>query len=195
MLNLSDVADTNSLCAQPIARISLVLMAGEQGTEIRDDQRSFIATLNQDDYDRHHLAVTIYEHTYYLMRIQLDCSWQLNVDQFENGCNLAQDVHVWIDGIENKAPYQWPVTSYMAQGIYDLQLYVPSLDHHYLNPGQHRIRVVITHNDQYRNSCGYQNYNETREYVANIVPRNRYMRKSYQRRKKERRIHPNICFS
>ena len=124
-------------------------MAGEGGTEIRDDKPT-LGLLNNYQ-NRHHLAVTVYEHTIYLIRIQLDCSWQLNSDLFENGCNLAQDVNLQIDinndgrfdESENKAPYRWPVTSYMGQGIYDLQIYVPPIDRQYVRDRQHRMRVVV----------------------------------------------------
>ena len=162
-------------------RISLVIMAGERGTEIRDDKPTN-ALLNSYQ-NQHHLAVTIYEHTVYLIRIQLDCSWQLDRELFENGCNLAQDVHIWIDlnndgrfdESEMGTPYRWPVTSYMAQGIYDMQLYIPSLDNKYLRTGPHRMRIVVQHSESYRLICGLIDYNETRDYTINIIPRTGYL--------------------
>ena len=155
-------------------------MAGERGTQIRDDTPS-TAVLNEYQ-NRHHMAVTLFEHTVYLLRIQLDCSWQLDQELFENGCNLAQDVNVWVDlnndGIfdssEVGAPYRWPVTSYMAQGIYDIQIYVPLLNSNFMRTGQHRMRVVVMSTDHYRRLCGRVDYNETREYTINIIPRARY---------------------
>ena len=133
----------------------------------------------------HHMAVTIFEHTVYLIRIQLDCSWQLNRELFEKGCNLAQDVNLWIDlnddgrydESEIGAPYRWPITSYLPEGIYDLQIYVPTIDSRYRTNRQHRMRIVVTLSDTYRRTCGRTDYNETREYMVNIIPRERYLRK------------------
>lgn len=165
----------NPLCSQPFGRVVLVLMAGERGTEIRDDQRSSSTTLNHDASSRHHLSVTLYEHTIYLLRVQLDCNGQLQSDLFENGCNLAQDVHLWLDGKENRDPYRWPVSSYMVQGIYDLPLYVPPIDQRGWNERQHRLRIVVTPNDHHRSICGDHDRNETREYSVKSIPRHGYV--------------------
>jgi hypothetical protein len=128
------------------------------------------------------MAVTVYEHTVYLIRIQLDCFWQLDRDLFENGCNLAQDVNVWVDlnddgrfdDSEVGAPYRWPVTSYMPQGIYDLQIHVPLINERYIKTGRHLMRVVAMSSDHYRRICGRTDYNETRDYTVNIIDRMRY---------------------
>jgi hypothetical protein len=174
------------LCTQNTAQTSLVLMAGERGTEIRDDRST--SALSPDHTNQHHLAVTLYEHTVYLLRIQLDCFWQLNRDLFENGCNLAQDVQVWIDVDDDDehfdqsvigAPYRWPVTSYMAQGIYDLQISIPQIDGNRVRTGQHRMRIVVAHTDHYRRTCGRSDHKETREYTANIVSRGGYSGKYF----------------
>ncbi len=175
----SNIIFRNSLCSLNTAKIVLVIMAGEKGTQIRDDTPT--NPLMNDYQNQHHMAVTIYEHTVYLLRIQLDCSWQLNSDLFENGCNLAQDVNVWVDlnddgkfdESEIGAPYHWPVTSYMAQGIYDLQIYIPNS----MQIGRHRMRLVVMPSENYRRICDRTDYNETREYIVNIVPRTRYLGK------------------
>jgi len=158
-------------------------MAGERGTQIRDD--IYKNTLINDSHNRHHMSVTIYENTIYLMRIQLDCSWQLNSDLFEKGCNLAQDVNVWIDinndGIfdqsEVRAPHRWPVTSYMPEGIYDIQISIPAIDDTYTRSRRHQMQIVVMQNENYRRICGYNDYNETREYTINIIPRIKYIGK------------------
>jgi hypothetical protein len=160
-------------------------MAGERGTQIRDDKGTY--SYPTDYQNRHHMAVTIYEHTVYLLRIQLDCSWQLNPELFANGCNLAQDVNVWVDlngdgqfdQSESGAPYHWPLTSYMAEGIYDLQIYIPTIDERYMSTGRHRMRLVVMPNDNYQRTCGRSDYNETREYMVNVISRTRYLRKYY----------------
>ncbi len=160
-------------------------MAGEKGTQIRDDTPP--NSLLNDYRSQHHMAVTLFEHTVYLIRIQLDCSWQLNRELFEKGCNLAQDVNLWIDlnddgrydESEIGAPYRWPITSYLPEGIYDMQIYVPTVDSRYMTNRQHRMRIVVTLSDTYRRTCGRTDYNETRDYMVNIIPRERYHRKYY----------------
>ncbi|CAF1360183.1 unnamed protein product, partial [Rotaria sordida] len=135
-----------AICPLSVARINLVIMAGEKGTEIRDDKPTNTNFLNQ-----HHMAVTLFEHTVYLLRIQLDCSSQLRTELTATGCNLAQDVNVWIDlnddgkfdESESGTPYRWPVTSYMAEGIYDIQIYVPLLDSRNIRNGPHKMRISV----------------------------------------------------
>ena len=38
-------------------------------------------------------GVTIYEHTVYLLRVQLDCPTQTTADVFATSCNLAQCIN------------------------------------------------------------------------------------------------------
>jgi hypothetical protein len=160
-------------------------MAGERGTQIRDDTPT--NALMNNYQNQHHIAVTIYEHTVYLIRIQLDCSWQLNTELFEHGCNLAQDVNIWIDlnddgrfdESEIGSPYRWPVTSYMPQGIYDLQIHIPLIDGRYMRTGSHRMRLVVMPSENYRRTCGRTDYNETRDYTVNIIPRTTYLGKYF----------------
>ena len=155
-------------------------MAGERGTEIRDDETASAVMGNYQN--RHHMEITLHGHTVYLIRIQLDCSGQLSTELTETGCNLAQDVNVWIDinddgqydESEVGAPYRWPVTSYLPQGIYDLQIYVPMIDGRYMRGGPHKMRVLISPSEYYRKHCGYNAYTETREYSVNIIPRMKY---------------------
>jgi hypothetical protein len=114
----------------------------------------------------------------------LDCSWQLDTNLYANGFNLAQDVNVWIDlnndgqydESEVGAPYRWPLTSYMAQGIYDLQIYVPLIDNRYIRSGQHRLRLVALPSEHYRKTCGRNDNSETREYNVNIISKTAYIR-------------------
>ncbi|CAF4050952.1 unnamed protein product, partial [Rotaria sp. Silwood2] len=155
-------------------------MAGEKGTEIRDDKPMSSLTLGYQN--QHHMGVTLFEHTVYLLRIQLDCSSQLRTELTETGCNLAQDVNVWLDLNDDEhfdqsevvAPYRWPVTSYMAEGIYDIQLHVPTLDSGYVRNRPHRMHITIVPSDYYQRQCGYYVFNETREYMVTIIPRMKY---------------------
>ncbi|CAF4030022.1 unnamed protein product [Rotaria sordida] len=133
-------------------------MAGEKGTEIRDDKPT--NALSTNNLNQHHMAITLFEHTVYLLRVQLDCSSQLRTELTSTGCNLAQDVNVWIDlnddgkfdESEIGAPYRWPVTSYMAEGIYDIQIYVPLIDDRYIRNGPHRMRISVVPSNYYRNT-------------------------------------------
>jgi hypothetical protein len=170
----------NPICFTNFPKIMLVLMAGEKGTEIRDDIPK--NSLMNNHPNRHHMAVTLMEHTIYLIRIQLDCTTQLPTDLTRTGCNLAQDVIVALDlnddgrfdESEIGSPYRWPVTSYMAEGIYDLQIHVPSIDSNYLTNRQHRMRVIVAPSEYYIRTCGYSGYNETREYSLTIIPKTTY---------------------
>lgn len=157
-------------------------MAGEKGTEIRDDQPSTPLAPYQN---QHHIAVTLFEHTVYLIRIQLDCSTQLRTELTANGCNLAQDVNVWIDlnddgkfdQSEMGAPHRWPVTSYLAEGIYDMQIYVPAADSLYGRNRQHKMRIAVTPSEYYQTMCASHVNSETREYLVTIIPRMKYSSK------------------
>lgn len=164
------------ICNLPFPKIILVIMAGEKGTEIRDDlPRTRPLSLYENE---HHQAVTLFENTVYLIRIQLDCSTQLSTDLTRTGCNLAQDVFIAIDrnddgkfdSSELGTPYRWPVTSYMVQGIYDLQLYVPAIQDLYKKGDKHRMRILVLPSDYYVRNCGFSLYNETREYEVKIIP-------------------------
>ncbi|CAF3859797.1 unnamed protein product [Adineta steineri] len=171
----------NSLCSIQFGRIILVIMAGEVGTEIRDDK--VYNALRNTNQNQHHMAVTLYEHTVYLLRIQLDCSSQLKTELTDTGCNLAQDVNVWVDWNDDGnfdtseigAPHRWPVTSYMPQGVYDIQLSIPLIDERYITNRSHRMRIMVTPNEQYQRTCGSTEYSETREYYVNIISRSSYL--------------------
>lgn len=164
------------ICALPFPRIILVIMAGEKGTEIRDDlpRRSEMSPYENE----HHQDVTLFENTIYMIRIQLDCATQLSTELTPNGCNLAQDVFVAIDRnhdgrydeSEMGTPYRWPVTSYMAEGIYDIQLHVPAIQDTYTRQESHRMRILVLPSNYYVRNCGYNRYNETREYEVTIIP-------------------------
>lgn len=155
-------------------------MAGEKGTQIRDDRPKNNYVLN--DPKQHHMSITLFERTIYLIRIQLDCSTQLRTDLTPTGCNLAQDVAVSIDlnndgrfdESEIGTPYRWPVTSYMAEGIYDLQIDVPALDRNYARNGPHLMRIVVIPSTYYTGYCGNSEYREVREYSINIIPKVKY---------------------
>ncbi|CAF4206255.1 unnamed protein product, partial [Adineta steineri] len=123
IITTTPYVNVSPICSIPLARIILVIMAGEVGSEIRDD-KVYDASTNTNQ-NQHHMTVTLYENTIYLLRIQLDCSTQMRTELTETGCNLAQDVDVWVDwnddgnfdASEIEAPYLLPVTSYLPQGV------------------------------------------------------------------------------
>lgn len=171
-LTLSD-----NVCSLSNGRIALVIMAGEQGTQIRDNIPT--NTLISENQNRHHLAVTLYENTIYRLRIQLDCYQISGGNSLETNCNLAQDVDVSIDfnndgrfdETEGRVPQRWPLRSSMPLGIYDFEIDIPVIDRMKTINGPHRMRIVVIPSEDYRRKCGNTDYRETREYTINVIPR------------------------
>jgi hypothetical protein len=167
---------TNFECTSDVGRIVLVVMAGEYRTQIRDDP-STRAVINRGDRNEEHMSITLYEDIVYLLRLQLECRRQRGSDWLLTNCTLPHDVNAWIDldgdgtysDSENAAPYRWPLTSYVPEGIYDLQIYVPIIDGRRVKTGPHTLRIVVTLNEQYRKRCGNSFYTETRDYNVTIV--------------------------
>lgn len=163
-------------CSSDVGRILLVVMAGEYRTQIRDDP-STKAVLSRDYPYERHLTIVLYEDTVYLLRIQLECTRQRGRGSYRTNCTLPHDVYAWIDlnddgtydDSENASPYRWPVTSYIPEGIYDLQLYIPVITGRQIKTGPHRMRLAVTLDEQYRQKCGNNYYTETREYNVTIV--------------------------
>ena len=152
-------------------------MGGERGTEIRDDV-SRNSPLNSNPNQRH-LQVILYEHTIYLLRVQLNCSSQQQTQLTGTGCNLAQDINVFIDmnddgrldSSEIGTLHYWPITSYLPDGVVDLQVYIPYLDSRYVTSRQHQMKIVVTPSDRYQRICGDIDYVESRTYYVNIISR------------------------
>ena len=171
------LALSDAVCSQQNGKIVLVIMAGEQGTHIRDNMPTN-AVMSQNQ-NRHHLAVTLYENTIYRLRIQLDCRQGSNGGLTDGNCNLAQDVNVWIDfnsdenfdDAESRVPHRWPLYSSMPLGIYDFEIHIPIIDGQNTKSGLHRMRVLVTPSEDYRKKCGVTDYSEGREYTVNIISR------------------------
>lgn len=169
----------NIACSPDVGKLVLVVMAGEHRTQIRDDE-STRTQLAGNIRTHQHLAIVLYEDTVYLLRIQLECTDPDGRISIGTNCNLPHDVAAWIDlndnGIyedtEYAAPYRWPLASYVPQGIYDLQIYVPNIDERKTKSGPHRMRLDVMLNEQYRQKCGKNDYRETREYNITIVQKN-----------------------
>ncbi|UJR08012.1 hypothetical protein I4U23_012290 [Adineta vaga] len=178
--HIGNSSSDNSLYLQKPTVLGRI-QKGESGFDGRDDLAR--NTLTNDHRNQHHLAVTLYEHTIYLLRIQLDCPSQLKTELTETGCNLAQDVNVFLDlnddgrydSAEIGAPHRWPVTSYLPDGIYDLQVHIPYLDDRYVTSRQHRMRIVVAPSDHYRRICGKSDYTEERNYYVNIISKTSFI--------------------
>lgn len=163
-------------CSSDVSKILLVVMTGEYRTQIRDDPSTEAAMANDPMHEKH-LAITLYEDTMYLLRIQLECRSNRGRETARVNCSLPHDVTAWIDinddGIfddsENAAPYRWPIASYIPEGVYDLQIYVPSLDAYSIRSGPHTLRLQVTLDDDYKSKCGNNYYKETRDYNITIV--------------------------
>ena len=152
-------------------------MAGEQGTHIRDNIPTNTAL--RDIQNRHHLAITLFENTWYKIRIQLDCFPHAKGGFPDTNCNVAQDVNVLIDfnndgrfdPSESRVPNRWPLLSTMPLGIYDLDIEIPVIDRLVTKSGTHIMRIVVIPSEEYRQKCGSTDYRETREYTVNVVPK------------------------
>lgn len=163
-------------CASDVGRVVLVVMAGEYRTQIRDDA-STRAAMNMIDRVEQHRSIVLYEEVTYLLRIQLECTHQRDRGYHRTNCTLPHDVNAWIDlndngefdPSENAAPYRWPLTSYVPEGVYDLQIFVPNIDNNRIKSGPHLMRVTVTLNEQYRQKCGRNYFIESRDYNVTIV--------------------------
>ena len=171
---------SDAVCKQKNGKIALVIMAGEQGTHIRDNIPA--TTLLRENQNRHHLAITLYENTIYRIRIQLDCFAHYKGGLPDGDCNVAQDVNVLIDfnnderfdEAESRVPHRWPLPNSMSLGVYDLELNIPAIDRVNTKLGPHRMRIVIMPSEEYRRICGNTDYREVREYTVNIIPKAAY---------------------
>lgn len=155
-------------------------MAGEQGTEIRDNILTNIQL--RENQNRHHLSVTLYEGTLYRLRVTLDCHPNPTGGLPDINCNLAQDVNVFIDlnndqrfdDNESRLFQRWPLRSTMPLGIYDFEIEIPIIDRLHIPSGTHRMKIIVMPSDEYNRKCGRNDYQETREYTINIIPKVSY---------------------
>lgn len=174
---IPSVALSGSVCSQNNPKIALVLMAGEQGTQIRDNLKR--ENPLREGQNRHHQLITLYENTKYRIRIQLDCFPHGKGGYPSYNCNVIQDVNVLIDlnkderfdERESRIPSRWPLHSSIALGIYDLEISIPGIDDRDVRSGAYRMRIIVTPSEDYRRTCGNSNYREVRDYTVNIQPR------------------------
>lgn len=177
-VRLPYLALSDNVCSLSNAKIVLVLMTGEQGSQIRDDVLANVFV--RENQNQHHVSVTVHENSVYRLRVQLDCDPQTARGSTPNNCNLAQDINIWIDSNndgnyqveESRVPHRWPLHSSMPLGIYDFEITIPMIDRQYRRTtDSHRMRIVVSPSEEYRRKCGRTDYSETREYTVNIIPK------------------------
>jgi len=169
----------NFICSSNVGKIVLVMIGGEQETQIRDVTPTNAAI--SDYQNRHQLTVTLLDYTIYIINIDLDCPRQYNSDSVEPDCSLAHHVDVWIDlnndgkfdESENRVHQRSRIDIEARDYTYDLQILIPLIDGTNTKAGPHRMRLRLTRSEIYQRQCGNNDYGETREYTVNIIPRKR----------------------
>ncbi|UJR08389.1 hypothetical protein I4U23_012660 [Adineta vaga] len=165
----------NITCTPQVGKLILVVMGGEHRTQLRDDP-STNALLGTSDEIQQHLSIMLREGVTYLLRLQFECIGHQR-NSVENNCHLPHEVSAWIDlddngrydESESATPYRWPLTSYLPQGVYDLQIVVPVIDGRKIKSGPHRMKLVVILNEDYRKKCNINDYEETRYYTVTVV--------------------------
>ena len=154
----------------------LVVMAGRQDTEIRDQTRANAALSD----NRHHISgVTLYESTINVMRIQLDCAGQSSNDLLNDSCSLDYQINVWIDlsndgeldDSENRVHHRTLPFAQRQRGTYDLEICIPAIDGINVKAGRHRMHLSLTLSEDYQRTCSSSDYSEKREYTVDIIPK------------------------
>ncbi|CAF3256851.1 unnamed protein product [Rotaria sp. Silwood2] len=140
--------------------------------------------------DRSDLVVKLFENTIYTLQIQLYCvkSWEdessdrQDLSLVKTNCNVAHYVNVWIDlnndGIfdDNKERLLHDDHSngdYIKRD-YTLRIAIPKIDGKN-NVGElHRIRVILTRDENNRKPCYNVGYGEARDYTVHILQKSYY---------------------
>lgn len=156
---------------------------GEQNTEIDDDQRVCRSTNNyEDQYD---LSAALFDNKVYTLRIELSCAKQESSDygtaydepSSDNSCKQASYVDVWIDfnndgdfdDIGERVSSTDRYNGDNRQPQRDLRLSIPAIDGRNTVAGQHRMRVILSHDDRSRGACQNSGSGEARDYSVRII--------------------------
>ncbi|CAF0730457.1 unnamed protein product [Adineta steineri] len=171
----SSLIEDSSICFLNPARIILITMDGEQDTKIRDKTPTNITT---NDYkSRQNNAITLYENSVNKLTIQLDCSQRTDHILIDDGCSLTYNIDVWIDlnddgkfdESENRIYHRSLKPSQGRRGAYDLEMSIPQVNGKNIKTGQHRMLLSLLPSEDYRKICNKTDYDEMRQYTANIV--------------------------
>ena len=160
------IATSPPQCSIRPAKITFVLITGQEGTEIRDE--------TSKNANRPTSSVTLYESSVNVLRIGLDCGQQ-NDD--ENNCNRIYHIHGLIDlnndgkfdELENRIHHRSLFHYEKSQGTYDLEISIPTIDGRNTKAGSHTMRLTLILNEEFRKKCTKAEYSETREYKVNVI--------------------------
>lgn len=173
----------NLICSGENSAMFLVTLSGEQNTQIRDDTKQCSSTNNYNDQTN--LAVTLFDNTAYSLRVELYCAQQNAYGNsygqyqstYETECNDPRYLGVWIDfdndglfdqNTEQLIPNSWYRDDPRATHL-DLNINIPQIDGRTHLEGQHRMRIVLVHDDRNRRACQSSGYGEVRDYTVNIM--------------------------
>jgi len=158
-------------------------LSGEQNTMIHDGMTRCNSMNNYED--RSDLVVKLFASTIYTLRIQLYCvessgygnSYGQDPYLVETNCNVAHYIDVWIDlnndgsfdgsgerFLQNEQRYGGSINS-----NYDLNIAIPEIDGGYYLDGPHRMRIVLTRDENNRKPCYNAGYGEARDYTIDII--------------------------
>ncbi|CAF1485010.1 unnamed protein product, partial [Rotaria sordida] len=180
---LTHCSPGNLVCSVGHSAIFSVSISGEQNTQIRDETRKCSSTNNYNDQSN--LAVTLFDNTFYTLRIALSCVQQSDYDNtynqdpyaFETYCRDTRYLGMWIDfnndgtfddNTERIIPNHWYTDDpHMTQS--DISFTIPQIDGRYYVGGQHRARIVLVQDTRNRKPCQNNGYGEVRDYTVNII--------------------------
>ncbi len=148
-------------------KIIFVEMIGQDNTEIRDE-----TSKNENPLSN---SITLYENSVNGLRIQLDCSQQNDDDDYS--CSRVYLIDVLIDlnndgrfnEIENRIHHRSLIHSEISNGIFNLEVSIPSIDGKNIKLGSHRMQLRLKPIEQFIKTCGKIDYSETRDYKVNII--------------------------
>lgn len=162
------IATSPPQCSIRPAKITFVLIIGQENTEIRDE--------TSKNENRPSNSVTLYENSVNALRVRLDCGRE-NDD--ENNCSRIYHIHGFIDlnndgkfdELENRIHHRSLFHNEKLQGTYDLELSIPAIDGINTKAGSNTVRLTLMLNEEWRKKCAKTDYTETREYKVNIIPK------------------------
>jgi hypothetical protein len=175
-------------CSDGYSAIFSVKLFGEQSTRITDETKQCSATNNY--HDQRNLAATLFDNMVYTINVELFCVQQwgygnsYNRDEylFETICNRAHYLDAWIDfnndGVFDESKERMTSSNRYKDDSrkdqYDLRITIPKIDGRSYLAGQHRMRIILTQDEQDRKPCYNSGYGEARDYTVQITPKPLY---------------------
>lgn len=153
-------------------------MPGEFNSKIEDDIR--LNTFLSGEQNQQHIVVSVYEESYYRLRVQLDCGGQLDRDVSESPCSRSLSVFAWIDYNDNNVDDReglqlrraWSENS-TPTGVYEIEIRIPTIDGRDVKSGRHRMRVTVLPSEEFQRECKTVKHIEIRDYTIHIFPKAR----------------------